>query len=324
MAERDSTLKVFKRLLAQSWAPFLIAIAYALWDYYSALGSSRTVAEFVKSLGIAFFLVMWFVGQWFRTAKQISDSERLSSIQESIDQLSLKAESAAAQMPALVSHKNVATATADAAGDDAVRRVLEEIPRSLKGALLILGAELERELRELLWSSGWHQGVGKATITRSIEQLEKLGVVSSNLGGSVRSFLDIRNRFLHGYGVADNEVLRAIDIGLTILRTVLAIPSEENWVYHPGVDLYSDAEGRQKRAGIHGIVLSTTSPGGVTTGLRVFPTEKTHFKKGAKVSWEWNPGLVVGESWYRHPDTDAITYAWSSSMEFVGRNIKEV
>src|SRR5438045_1629327 len=120
MAERDGTLKVVKRLLTQSWAPFLIAIAYALWDYYSAPSGSRTVAEFVKSLGIAFFLVMWFVGQWFRAAKQISDSEQLSSIQASIDQLLPKAESAAAQMPALAPPKDVTAATAVAAGDDAV------------------------------------------------------------------------------------------------------------------------------------------------------------------------------------------------------------
>jgi hypothetical protein len=73
-------LKIVKRLLSQAWVPFVVAVAYALWDHYSMSQGSRTIAGFVKSLGIAFFLVMWFFGQWFRVSKQVSDEERMSSL----------------------------------------------------------------------------------------------------------------------------------------------------------------------------------------------------------------------------------------------------
>jgi hypothetical protein len=186
---------------------------------------------------------------------------------------------------------------------------------------LILGAEIERELRQLLWSSGWIQGVGKSTITRSIDHLVKLGVVPPNLGSSVSVFLDIRNKLLHGYGVTDNEILRAVDIGITILRTVIAIPQEVQRVYHPGVDVYADEEGTRLRVGIKALVLESTSPGGASKTLRVYPTTKTSYKVGQRLSWEWNLTLVVGQSWFKHPDTGKIEPGWLQSAEFVGREL---
>jgi len=70
--------------LRQGAIPFAFAIAYALWDFQSISHESRTVSGFVKSLGIAFFLVMWFVGQWFRAEKQVSDEEQLGSIKADV------------------------------------------------------------------------------------------------------------------------------------------------------------------------------------------------------------------------------------------------
>jgi hypothetical protein len=189
----------------------------------------------------------------------------------------------------------------------------------------MLGAELEPALRQLLWATGWHQGVEKPTVTNSIKHLEKLGVIAPNLGGSVRLFLDTRSRLLHGRGeVSEKDVLAAIDSGLHVLRAVLAIPVEENRVYHPGVDVYSDPEGRNKHEGIFGIVLETKSPGGAATTLRIFPTTRKHFGKGMRVTWEWNFGLIVGPSWWTHPESGIIEPAWNSAAEFVGRNVEDV
>lgn len=292
------------------WAKLLEAIASLLWP------------------ALAFTVVFMFreeLGSLLRRIKSGKIFGQEIELDQSLKALSVRAESAAAETPSFVSSLPSAGHDRDvAASDNAVRKVLDEVPKSPKGALLILGAELERELRELLWQSGWHQGIGKATITRSIEHLEKLGVVPSNLGGSVRLFLEIRNRLLHGYGVTDDEVVRAIDIGLTILKAVLAIPREEHRVYHPGVEVYSDPEGRNRREGIHAVVLQTKSPGGASTQLRVYPSTRTHFKKGSRVSWEWNPTVVIDRSWYKHPDTGAIEPGWGQSMEFIGRNIEDV
>lgn len=77
-------LKVAKRLALQGAIPFIFAFIYALWDYHSTTNEFQTTTGFLKSLGLAFFLIMWFVGQWFRASKQISDSEQLSSIQSDV------------------------------------------------------------------------------------------------------------------------------------------------------------------------------------------------------------------------------------------------
>ena len=77
-------MKVTRRLALQSWLPFLIAFAYAAWDYQSSPPQSQTMASLIKSLGVSFFLIMWFVGQWFRASKQITDEEQLSSIKADV------------------------------------------------------------------------------------------------------------------------------------------------------------------------------------------------------------------------------------------------
>lgn len=318
-------LKVLKRVLSQSWIPALLAAVYASWELSSIPLAQRTAATFMRSWGVTFFLIMWFVGQWFRTSKQISDAEQLRSIQQGMDRslelLGDLTEVAAEETPQLTDAGAIPAASEGPPDEGSIARVLAEVPKSPKGALLILGAEIERELRQLLWSSGWIQGVGKATITRSIEHLASLGVLPQSLGSSVKAFLDIRNRQLHGYGVTEDEVLRAIDIGLTILRAVTAIPREHNRIYHPGVEVFQDAAGDKRREGILAVVLETTSPGGTARRLRVFPTRKTDYVKGQRVSWEWNMKLVTSESWFRHPDTGSVEPAWSQSAEFVGRDL---
>lgn len=325
----DQHLKVLRKVIAQSWIPAFLALAYAAWEFASLSQAQQTSAGFIRSWGVTFFLIMWFTGQWLRVSKHITDTEQLKTLQEGMDKslgiLEKLTEAAAAESPSLIhSMEPSASETMPPPNEEPVSRVLNEIPKSPKGALLILGAELERELRQLLWASGWIQGVGKATITKSVSHLVTLGVVPANLGSSVSAFLDIRNRLLHGFGVTEDEVLRAVDIGLTILRAVLAIPREENRVYHSGVEVYEDESGHIVRPGIKAVILESKSPGGSSKTLRVFPTTRKDFKKGQRVSWEWNMAVVVGHSWYRHPDTGEIVLAWHSSAEFVGRNLDDL
>jgi hypothetical protein len=272
---------------------------------------------------------MWFVGQWLRASKQISDSDRLRDIQDSIDKsldlLRQKTEAAVAESPNK-QRVEPAGAPADAfpPEDEGVARILATMSSSPKAALMLLSSDIEREVRRLLWSSGWIQGVGQATVRRSIEHLVQMGVLTPNLGNSVRDFLDIRNRLVHGKEATEDEVLRGIDIGLTILRAILAVPVELNHVYDPGIDVFEDPQCQTLRPGIKAVVLETTSPDRSKKTLRFFPTSRTDFQKGQRVTWEWNSGLVVLQSWVRRPDTGIIEEAWTSAAEFVGRNLDEV
>ncbi len=137
-------LKVLKRLGAQSWAPFLLAVAYALWDYYSMALESRTVASLVKSWGVAFFLIMWFVGQWFRASKQISDAEQLSSIQADVAAIR-EAVAQGAEPPAL-------PAIPEPIADPIANTLYAEARAAMEAglthsALLTAGVALEHSLR---------------------------------------------------------------------------------------------------------------------------------------------------------------------------------
>ncbi|MYM36577.1 hypothetical protein GTP38_19800 [Duganella sp. FT94W] len=331
MKNFKQSLKVAIRLLSQSWIPAVMALIYAIWEMRSANDEQRTAANLVHSWGVTFFLISWFTGQWFRTSKQISDAEQLGVIQQSLDkQLGLLQEitEVALNEASPIMFKSDSEITGNESikppNEDAIARVLAEIPRSPKGALLVLGAELERELRQLLWSSGWVQSIGKTTITRSVEHLVTMGVVPKNLGSSVKAFLDVRNRLLHGYGVTEDEVLRAIDIGLTILRAVLVIPQEHHEIYHPGVDVFEDADATSVRPDVKAVVLKAISPGASTYSLKIYPTVRTNFVKGQRVSWEWDMDSVIDESWYRHPDTGAVQYGWGMSAAFAGRSLDEV
>jgi len=318
--------KVLRKLLRQSWPSAALALFYALWEFSSLPPGQRTLAAFIRSWGVTFFLVMWFVGQWFRASKQISDDEQLRGIRETTDKMleMLRQRTEAAVEEAGLGEGAGSVQDQGPPKEDAMERVLAVIPNSPKAALVLLSAEIEREVRRLLWSSGWFQGVGQATVRKSIEHLMELGVLTPKLAESVRDFLDIRNRLVHGRGVTEDEIVRGIDIGLTILRAILAIPAELNHVYDPGIDVFEDPQCLRLRPGIKAVVLETTSPDRSKKTLRFFPTTRTDYQKGQRVSWEWNPRHIVLQSWVHRPDTGVIDEAWTQAAEFVGRNLDEI
>jgi hypothetical protein len=173
---------VLKRLAIQGCVPFGLAVAYAFWDYYTAVPEGRTTANWVKSFGLAFFFLMWLLAQWLRTSKQLLDAEHQSTTHELLHQLNERVAAFSAERPPAIGPATPAPRENVPATEDVVHRILDEVPKSPHGALLLLGAALERALRELLWGSGWHQGLEKFSVTNAIAHLEKLGVIAPNLG----------------------------------------------------------------------------------------------------------------------------------------------
>jgi hypothetical protein len=146
-----------------------------------------------------------------------------------------------------------------------------------------------------------------------------------NVLDALRQFTEVQSLIVHGRpGVSDDEVLRAIDSGLVILRAIQAIPHETHIVERAGVSLFSDAEGKAPREDCKGVILETHSAGGAIRRQGIYPTTRSHFRKDLRVAWEWNPKLKWGETWYRDPDSGDMAYAWSESIEFCGRNIDEL
>lgn len=205
-----------------------------------------------------------------------------------------------------------------------VRDIISEAAHSPKTALILLASELEKLARQLLACTGQLNGRRFVPVIQAIAELDKNYGLPRHVPSSLKLFQEARNRLIHGGEGTDEDILRAIDSGLTILKALQAFPREINVVYHPGVDLFANSELTDPILNAKGIILETLTPGGATKSRRIFPTTRTHFKKGHQVAWEWNMQNIWEKGWYRDPDTAEVKVAFMGSAEFIGRHLDEL
>jgi hypothetical protein len=294
----------------QDVATLLQAIAAILWPLF------------------AFTALYVFRAQIADIARRLKRGKLLGQeieLGESLDRLGKAADSVQIEVAALPRATSPEKSREDEAVEqDTVRQIVREAARSPKAALISLAAELERLAREVLATTGHLQGRRIVPIQQAIAELHQAYGLPSHVPSSLKYFWEARNRLIHGGQGSDEDILRAIDSGISILKALQAMPREINVVHTPSVPLYSDPELTTPINTVHGVILETHSPGGVASSFRVFPSSHTHFKKGKQVSWEWNMGLVVGSAWYRDPESGTVKQAWVSSAEFVGRHIDDL
>jgi hypothetical protein len=207
-----------------------------------------------------------------------------------------------------------------------VSKILDDIGQYPSIALIKLSVLLEKEVRVLFGSLGHLQSKGQLSAPRAIRWLSEQGMLPKHTIGSLQIFWDIRNKIVHGANPpSDSEIVKVVDIGLTLLNALRAIPHETNMVHHPGVTLFSDDQCKQKIDGVYGLILETRSPGGGIVLKRIFPTTRpSSYKKGKVVTWEWDLSKVWGKAWYIDPDSNEQKTAWGSAGEFVGRHTDEI
>ena len=220
--------------------------------------------------------------------------------------------------------ENVASESGQPETEDPDQKILETAVRSPKVALLLLAMEMEKEGREVLASTGKWTEERPLSFLRVIERLDSHYGLPRHIPSSLKLFLNVRNKLVHGGVADDRSILSAIDSGVTIYRALRELPRERNWVHHEGVPIYSDAECLHEIPGAKGIILKTESSNGVTTKYRIFPSTKTHFRKGKRVLWEWNLSRTWPEAWYREPESSQIKLAWNSAGEFIGRHYEDL
>lgn len=246
-------------------------------------------------------------------------------LNESLDKLQIAAQGVQTEVAALPQPVLVQKTDAQAIQEQTVeQRIIGEAATSPKAALISLAAELERLAREVLASTGHLRGRRFVPIQQAIAEVHSTYGLAAHVPSSLHHFWDVRNRLIHRGEGTDEDILRAIDSGLAILRALHAMPRETNIVSDPNVTVYSDAELTSPMANVHGVLLETSSPGGVSKSFRIFPTSQSHFQRGKQVSWEWNMSLVVGPAWHRDPATGQAKQSWGSSAEFIGRHLDEL
>lgn len=208
--------------------------------------------------------------------------------------------------------------------EKSIKTIIREASRSPKTALILLTVEVEKEARQTLASIGKIKGTRKLTLSQIINELDCHYGLPKHVASSLRLFLNTRNKIIHGGGTEEGNILSAIDSGVTILRTLKSLPRETNWVHHEGVPVYSDPDCKHKISNVKGIILRTDSSSGARVFYRIFPSTKTHFRKGNRVAWEWNFDNSWSDAWYKVPETGEVKIAWNSATEFIGRNLDDI
>jgi hypothetical protein len=146
--------------------------------------------------------------------------------------------------------------------DDIPPKILEEAGRSPKVALMLLSAELDRAVRELLASLGGEHRSRPLSLRKGLEELAQRTSLPDDTLRALNQFSEVRNLIVHGRGqVSDDEILRAIDSGLVILKAIRAVPHESHAVYQDNVDVFSDPECLQLREDCKGVILESMSAG---------------------------------------------------------------
>jgi hypothetical protein len=205
--------------------------------------------------------------------------------------------------------------------DEPILRAATTSPRA---ALMLLSAELEREMRHLL-ATGGHLTGQLANLRQMSQELVRVAGLPRETLEAMTEFTRIRNRIVHGQpDVSDQEILRAIDIGLTLLRAVRSLPRERHVVAHPGAKVFSDASGTEERSDVWAVLLDVDRSDGSGTERRVYPTTLRKYRVGEQVSFDWNMDQTWGESWYRDPSSGELLYAWRTSAEFVGKPLESL
>jgi len=292
-----------------AFAEFLKAVAALLWPLF------------------AFVLLFMYRKELRHLITRLRRGKLLGQeieLAESLDKLNESADSVAAEVPAQAPADERTTKQGVTPEAAVVDRVLETAAQSPKAALILLAAEIERELRQLIATLGLLRGRRNLPFSQALGALSEWGGLPKHLPGSVTLFWDVRNRLVHGHDATDDEIIRAIDSGIVILRSLQAIPHETYVVLHAGVPIFADPQCTKRIDGATAVFLETHSPGGAAKTVRVFPTTRDHFVVGKRVAWEWSDARVFPQAWYREPDTGEIGTAWRSSMEFVGRHLDEV
>ncbi|MCL6753625.1 DUF4935 domain-containing protein [Nostoc sp. CCCryo 231-06] len=195
---------------------------------------------------------------------------------------------------------------------------IEQLQSSPKTTLILLASEIERELRYLIASMGLLEK-SQGRFLADVKLLEPYGFTEIE---KANYFWSIRNNSVHGQEVDSNDILLAVESGLSLLESLQSIPHEVHIVYHPGVLVYADPDCTRVQESVKAVILETRRhPSDALVGFIILPTTLTRFTKGRIVSWEWNINKIWEAAWYRDPDTNEIKSAWASSAEFVGRDL---
>jgi hypothetical protein len=104
---------------------------------------------------------------------------------------------------------------------DAVRDILKLVATSPKAALVTLSAAIEKEARDVVAVRGHLKGRTHLGLRDAVAEISTTVGLPQHVTGSLQWFSDVRARIVHGHDATEDDVLRAVDSGITILKPEL-------------------------------------------------------------------------------------------------------
>jgi hypothetical protein len=241
-------------------------------------------------------------------------------IERRLDKLQVSTQALEEKVPVIPAEPEAAAQTTI---DEAVGEILQTAAVNPRAGLMLVSAELEAAMRRLLAAVGHYPGHSLG-IQRMGSELTRVAGIPAAYVKAFEEFAEVRNAIVHGQpDISDDDALRAVDLGLSLLRLTRAWPHEVRSVLAAGREVYSDAEGVHPRNDVTAVLLDVQGVDAPSSVVHAHPTTLSHFRPGQRVSFEWNMARTWGESWYRDVD-GSIRYGWRSSAEFVGRPLDEL
>ncbi|WP_017477252.1 hypothetical protein [Pseudomonas sp. PAMC 26793] len=203
---------------------------------------------------------------------------------------------------------------------DEIKEVLDEASRSPRVALITLGGYIEIAARRALASIGTAmKPLRKISAVEAVDRLNhQYGGLPGDVVNAMRIFMDVRNKIVHTREATDEDIISALDSGITLLRTLKALPYETLTVLHHGIPLYADEQCNCQVIGT-GVIIEFMGPGKIRKRQHILPTMCEDYEKGQNLTLEWDLTNIWGETWYVDPESGHQTKAWISSGEFKGR-----
>jgi hypothetical protein len=205
-------------------------------------------------------------------------------------------------------------------------KILAEAIHSPSVAMMRLSIEIDRQLRLILAVVGRLREYSGRAPTEALDLIAKSAAKDSippSLREILNEFWSLRNEIVHGRNAHEGFAMRTVDYGLRILRMLQSIPRPA-FIVVKTVVVFSDNTCSIARSDVGGVILDHLGPNEQDFGHHIHPTRRSYVE-GQSVSWEWNlGGEGWGESWYRDPRSGEIKYAWTSSLEFIGRPLEEI
>jgi len=185
--------RTVKRLVWECSIPFVIAIAYVWWD--STYGTEFAFATKVKLFGVAFFLLMWFVGQFLRVKKQLHDRDLLIGLGADVQAIkaALAARAAAKGEPPPVAVES--SEISDPVAAEMMQQAETALSSSLTlPALLMAMAAFEHSIRFAARRYGIDEGP-KVPVRRSLVEIGRR--LPSGVAAELTALWDARNKIVH-------------------------------------------------------------------------------------------------------------------------------